>query len=173
MAMAKANLQGLARRQRGRRVQDATSRGQPGMVVLDVLHRIQANEADDLALRWNCKAGKCGSCSMEINGKPRLVVHDAHEQLRPGRDDHGPAAQDVPGDQGPRHRRVLELRAEQAHPAVQAASRATPTASTGCTRRTSTACRSSGSASSASCARTSATCCATATARTSSSARAS
>jgi succinate dehydrogenase / fumarate reductase, iron-sulfur subunit len=44
----------------------------PGMVVLDVLHRIQANQANDLAIRWNCKAGKCGSCSMEINGKPRL-----------------------------------------------------------------------------------------------------
>ena len=44
----------------------------PGMVVLDVLHRIQANDANDLALRWNCKAGKCGSCSMEINGKPKL-----------------------------------------------------------------------------------------------------
>jgi len=45
----------------------------PGMVVLDVLHRIQAREANDLALRWNCKAGKCGSCSMEINGKPKLA----------------------------------------------------------------------------------------------------
>ena len=44
----------------------------PGMVVLDVLHRIQASEANDLALRWNCKAGKCGSCSMEINGMPKL-----------------------------------------------------------------------------------------------------
>jgi succinate dehydrogenase / fumarate reductase iron-sulfur subunit len=43
------------------------------MVVLDVLHRIQAQQANDLALRWNCKAGKCGSCSMEINGKPRLA----------------------------------------------------------------------------------------------------
>ena len=43
-----------------------------GMVVLDVLHRIQAKQANDMALRWNCKAGKCGSCSMEINGKPRL-----------------------------------------------------------------------------------------------------
>jgi succinate dehydrogenase / fumarate reductase, iron-sulfur subunit len=45
----------------------------PGMVVLDVLHRIQTHQANDLALRWNCKAGKCGSCSMEINGKPRLA----------------------------------------------------------------------------------------------------
>jgi len=43
-----------------------------GMVVLDVLHRIQANQAGDMAIRWNCKAGKCGSCSMEINGKPKL-----------------------------------------------------------------------------------------------------
>ena len=45
----------------------------PGMVVLDVIHRIQAEQATDLAVRWNCKAGKCGSCSMEINGKPRLA----------------------------------------------------------------------------------------------------
>jgi len=45
---------------------------EPGMVVLDVLHRIQSRQAEDLALRWNCKAGKCGSCSMEINGRPRL-----------------------------------------------------------------------------------------------------
>src|SRR5262245_26294772 len=44
----------------------------PGMVVLDVLHGIQAEQAGDLAIRWNCKAGKCGSCSMEINGRPRL-----------------------------------------------------------------------------------------------------
>lgn len=43
-----------------------------GMVVLDALHTIQAEQANDLAIRWNCKAGKCGSCSMEINGKPKL-----------------------------------------------------------------------------------------------------
>ena len=43
-----------------------------GMVVLDVIHRIQAQQAGDLAVRWNCKAGKCGSCSVEINGKPKL-----------------------------------------------------------------------------------------------------
>ena len=43
------------------------------MVVLDVIHRIQADQANDLACRWNCKAGKCGSCSIEINGKPRLA----------------------------------------------------------------------------------------------------
>jgi succinate dehydrogenase / fumarate reductase iron-sulfur subunit len=44
-----------------------------GEVVLDVLHRIQAQQAADLAVRWNCKAGKCGSCSAEVNGHPRLT----------------------------------------------------------------------------------------------------
>lgn len=44
-----------------------------GMVVLDAVHQIQADLANDLAVRWNCKAGKCGSCSAEINGKPRLM----------------------------------------------------------------------------------------------------
>src|SRR6188474_1062181 len=44
-----------------------------GMVVLDAVHRIQAEQAGDLAVRWNCKAGKCGSCSAEIDGKPRLM----------------------------------------------------------------------------------------------------
>ena len=43
-----------------------------GMVVLDAVHQIQTEHAGDLAARWNCKAGKCGSCSVEINGKPRL-----------------------------------------------------------------------------------------------------
>ncbi|BCB85173.1 hypothetical protein Psuf_024860 [Phytohabitans suffuscus] len=43
-----------------------------GEVVLDVIHRLQATQTPDLACRWNCKAGKCGSCSMEINGTPRL-----------------------------------------------------------------------------------------------------
>jgi succinate dehydrogenase / fumarate reductase iron-sulfur subunit len=44
-----------------------------GMVVLDAIHKIQSNQANDLACRWNCKAGKCGSCSVEINGKPKLA----------------------------------------------------------------------------------------------------
>jgi succinate dehydrogenase / fumarate reductase iron-sulfur subunit len=44
-----------------------------GMVLLDVIHRIQATQAPDLACRWNCKAGKCGSCSAEIDGTPRLM----------------------------------------------------------------------------------------------------
>src|SRR5436309_10949101 len=44
-----------------------------GMVVLDAVHQIQADQAPDLAVRWNCKAGKCGSCSAEINGRPKLM----------------------------------------------------------------------------------------------------
>jgi succinate dehydrogenase / fumarate reductase, iron-sulfur subunit len=44
-----------------------------GMVVLDAIHDIQAKQAPDLAVRWNCKAGRCGSCSAEVNGKPRLM----------------------------------------------------------------------------------------------------
>ncbi|MCB9933040.1 MAG: succinate dehydrogenase/fumarate reductase iron-sulfur subunit [Planctomycetes bacterium] len=56
----------------GGEFKEYTVETQPGMVVLDGIHRIQAEHAGDLAVRWNCKAGKCGSCSMEINGKPRL-----------------------------------------------------------------------------------------------------
>jgi succinate dehydrogenase / fumarate reductase, iron-sulfur subunit len=44
-----------------------------GMVVLDALHWIQGHAAPDLAVRWNCKAAKCGSCSGEVNGKPKLM----------------------------------------------------------------------------------------------------
>ena len=55
-----------------------------GMVVLDVLHRIQARQAPDMAIRWNCKAGKCGSCSMELNGKPRLACMTRMNEYEPG-----------------------------------------------------------------------------------------
>ena len=44
-----------------------------GEVVLDIIHRLQATQTPDLAVRWNCKAGKCGSCSAEVNGRPRLM----------------------------------------------------------------------------------------------------
>ena len=52
---------------------DYTTHVTEGMVVLDCIHQIQAESAPDLACRWNCKAGKCGSCSAEVNGKPRLM----------------------------------------------------------------------------------------------------
>ena len=53
----------------------------PGMVVLDALHYIQGHLAGDLAVRWNCKAGKCGSCSAEVNGKPRLTCKTRMDTL--------------------------------------------------------------------------------------------
>ena len=52
-----------------------------GMVVLDVIHKIQAEQANDMAVRWNCKAGKCGSCSAEINGMPKLMCMTRMNQL--------------------------------------------------------------------------------------------
>ena len=55
-----------------------------GEVVLDVIHRIQATVAPDLACRWNCKAGKCGSCSAEINGMPRLLCMTRMDTLPEG-----------------------------------------------------------------------------------------
>ena len=58
-----------------------TTEYEAGMVVLDVVHRIQAAQANDMAVRWNCKAGKCGSCSAEINGKPRLMCMTRLNQL--------------------------------------------------------------------------------------------
>ena len=52
-----------------------------GMVLLDTIHRIQHEQDAELACRWNCKAGKCGSCSAEINGKPRLMCMTRMEDI--------------------------------------------------------------------------------------------
>jgi succinate dehydrogenase / fumarate reductase iron-sulfur subunit len=59
--------------ERGGKFEDYTTPVSEGMVVLDAVHHVQARQANDLAVRWNCKAGKCGSCSAEINGKPSLM----------------------------------------------------------------------------------------------------
>ena len=56
----------------------------PGMVVLDALHYIQGHQSPDLAVRWNCKAAKCGSCSGEVNGKPRLMCKTRMDSLPAG-----------------------------------------------------------------------------------------
>ncbi|MGK2864745.1 MAG: succinate dehydrogenase/fumarate reductase iron-sulfur subunit [Chitinophagaceae bacterium] len=55
------------------KIEPYTTEISEGMVVLDAVHQIQAEHANDLAVRWNCKAGKCGSCSAEINGLPKLM----------------------------------------------------------------------------------------------------
>ena len=62
-------------------LQDYTTEVSEGMVVLDAVHQIQASQAHDLAVRWNCKAGKCGSCSAEVNGNPRLMCMTRLNQL--------------------------------------------------------------------------------------------
>ena len=56
----------------------------PGMVVLDAIHAIQADQDSSLACRWNCKAAKCGSCSAEIDGKPRLMCKSPVEEYASG-----------------------------------------------------------------------------------------
>jgi succinate dehydrogenase / fumarate reductase iron-sulfur subunit len=61
--------------------QDYQTEVTEGMVVLDAVPQIQAESAPDLAVRWNCKAGKCGSCSAEVNGMPRLMCMTRMNQL--------------------------------------------------------------------------------------------
>ncbi len=63
------------------RFADYSTKITEGMVVLDAMHQIQAEHANDLAIRWNCKAGKCGSCSAEINGHPKLMCMTRMDQL--------------------------------------------------------------------------------------------
>jgi succinate dehydrogenase / fumarate reductase iron-sulfur subunit len=65
----------------GGEFKDYTTAISEGMVVLDAVHQIQAEQANDLAVRWNCKAGKCGSCSAEVNGNPRLMCMTRLNQL--------------------------------------------------------------------------------------------
>jgi succinate dehydrogenase / fumarate reductase iron-sulfur subunit len=67
----------------GGKFEDYVTPVSEGMVVLDALHRVQADQANDLAVRWNCKAGKCGSCSAEINGKPALMCMTQLAHLPP------------------------------------------------------------------------------------------
>ena len=88
---------------------DYTVEVNEGEVVLDVLHRLQATQAGDLAIRWNCKAGKCGSCSMEINGRPGLACMTRMSTFEPGRDAHHHAAAHLPGHPRPGHGRVVQL----------------------------------------------------------------
>jgi succinate dehydrogenase / fumarate reductase, iron-sulfur subunit len=73
MAPSKATFRVWRGDEKGGAFQDYTTEVVEGMVVLDAVHRIQAEQANDLAVRWNCKAGKCGSCSAEVNGMPRLM----------------------------------------------------------------------------------------------------
>ena len=66
----------------GGRFESYSTEASEGMVVLDAVHQIQAEKVNDLAVRWNCKAGKCGSCSAEINGMPKLMCMTRLSDLR-------------------------------------------------------------------------------------------
>ncbi|MDP9165398.1 MAG: succinate dehydrogenase/fumarate reductase iron-sulfur subunit [Actinomycetota bacterium] len=73
MAAYEASLRVWRGDDEGGELKDYTVEVNDGEVVLDIIHRLQATQANDLAVRWNCKAGKCGSCSAEVNGRPRLM----------------------------------------------------------------------------------------------------
>ena len=79
--MANATLRIFRGDREGGRTQDYEVPVAPGMVVLDALHYVQAHQAPDLAERWNCKCGRCGSCSAEVNGKPRLTCKTRMDEL--------------------------------------------------------------------------------------------
>ena len=68
----------------GGEFRDYRTTAEEGEVVLDVLHRVQATQAGDLAVRWNCKAGRCGSCSAEVDGRPRLTCMARMDQFSDG-----------------------------------------------------------------------------------------
>ena len=127
-----------------------------GEVVLDIIHRLQATQTPDLACRWNCKAGKCGSCSMEINGMPRLgcmtrmSTFEENETVTVTPLRTFPVIRDLVTDVSFNYNKAREMPAFAPPPGWRRAS-------TGCSRSTSSARRSSASASSASSARTPAT----------------
>jgi succinate dehydrogenase / fumarate reductase, iron-sulfur subunit len=87
----------------------------PGMVVLDVIHRLQATQAPDLACRWNCKAGKCGSCSAEVDGRPRLLCMTRMDEFEPDRPitvaplRAFPLVRDLVADVGGAYRKLAEI----------------------------------------------------------------
>jgi succinate dehydrogenase / fumarate reductase, iron-sulfur subunit len=71
---------------KGGELKDYSVEVDDGMVVLDVVHKVQSEQAPDLSCRWNCKAGKCGSCSAEVNGHPNLMCMtrmDTVDQTKP------------------------------------------------------------------------------------------
>ena len=136
---------------------DYTVEVNEGEVVLDIIHRLQATQAGDLAVRWNCKAGKCGSCSAEINGRPRLLCMTRMSTFTEDETHHGDARcgrsrsiRDLVTDVSFNYDKAREVPAFRRR-------RTWRRASTGWRRSTWSARRSSASASSASCARTPAT----------------
>ena len=128
-----------------------------GQVVLDVIHAIQAQQANDLAVRWNCKAGKCGSCSAEVNGKPRLMCMTRMNTFRARRNHHAfrrcepfPIIRDLVTDVSFNFKKPRDSRRSNRN-------RKNPTARGGCIKKTSIGCKNFTNASSVSSARMSVT----------------
>jgi succinate dehydrogenase / fumarate reductase iron-sulfur subunit len=82
--MPEANLKVFRGSASGSEYQNYKVPIEAGMVVLDAIHYIQQNFAPDIAVRWNCKAAKCGSCSAEVNGKPSLMCKTRMDKFEPG-----------------------------------------------------------------------------------------
>ena len=146
----------------GGEFRDYTTGVSEGMVVLDAVNHIQATQATDLAYRWNCKAGKCGSCSAEVNGMPKLMCMTRLSEL--------PLEKPVTVEPMKAFSTLKDLvtdvswnfRVKKKIKTVQAATyRMRPTAHGECSRKTSIGCRNFVNVSNAFFARTSATCCAT------------
>ncbi|OQX94811.1 hypothetical protein B6I21_08715 [candidate division KSB1 bacterium 4572_119] len=45
----------------------------PGMSVLDLLHRVHDEQDGSLAYRYSCRGAICGTCAIRINGTARLA----------------------------------------------------------------------------------------------------
>ena len=139
--------------------EDYTTDVSEGMVVLDAVHEIQATKANDMAVRWNCKAGKCGSCSAEINGNPKLMCMtrlsslplDEPVTIEPIRS--FPVLRDLVTDVSWNYEVKKRIKPFKPRPLIL------PTAAGGWLRPTWIVCRSSASASSVFCVRTCVTCC--------------
>src|SRR5438128_5867630 len=136
MAEQKATFQIWRGYARSGRFREYTTEVLEGMVVLDAVHQIQARQANDLAVRWNCKAGKCGSCSAEINGHPKLMCMTRMNEFPAGEHITISPVKTFPSSRisSPMSRSTTRRRKR---PLRSTRSPKTPTANRGCTRKTS------------------------------------
>ena len=104
------NLSDLARRRHRRAASRTTRRRCPKAWSCSTPSiRFRPSQANDLAVRWNCKAGKCGSCSAEVNGHPRLMCMTRLNELDLDEPVTVEPMRSFPADQGSGHRRLVEL----------------------------------------------------------------
>src|SRR6266478_4432154 len=51
--------------------------------ILDALFALQRGPCPDLAFRFSCRVGMCGSCAMVVNGRERLTCSTLVETVGP------------------------------------------------------------------------------------------